>query len=161
MDNERMQQVARVDLRDVAEMSAAWTNQERGQYLRLLLHGKGIDPNQLYRIEYYPQRRCWLVIQEHEPGHARRPAGPPTCQADETFYLQTMVDFRRTARLAFSALAAQSSYFACNGCKYQLPAKPQEITPSALVNLLGGPREGDSSVRFDNEGGWRTGPTAN
>ncbi len=160
MDNERVPRVARINVGDLAEMSSAWTNQERGQYLRLLLQGRGIDPDQLFRLEYYPQRRCWLLIQNARPGHSPRPPQPPG-QADERFYVQTITDFRRTARTAFSALAAQSTYFASYGCKYQLPAKPQEISPASLSDLLGGPGSGDPDVRFDSEGGWWNEPSAN
>jgi hypothetical protein len=41
------------------------------------------------------------------------------------------------------------------GAKYQLPPKPQELTPADLVNLIGKAGEGTSAVRFDGEGGWQ------
>lgn len=155
MANEPIHCVARVDRRELAEMSPAWTDRERGQFLRLLLRREGIDPGRLYRVEYFPLRRCWLLTQNAEPDEA------PAVGSDEQFYAIIVAELRRTARLAWAALAAQSSHFAQSGCEYQLPPKPQELTTAGLADLLGGPGEGGPGVRFDSEGGWHTEPSEN
>src|SRR5438105_3145344 len=114
---EQAPRVARIDQQDLADVPAPWTHQERGQYLRLLLCGRGIDPNRLFQTEYFPNRRCWVLTQR-----TAEPAEPPPSpghgladRSDETFYLQTLSEFRRAARFACRTLAAQSTYFACYG----------------------------------------------
>src|SRR5207249_9967061 len=106
--------LARVNKRELADVPAAWTEPERGQYLRLLLRGKGIDPDRLFRVEYHPRRHCWLVIQDPPPsaGFVPRLSQPGHSAADAALYREVMNLFRRTAQAAFAALAAQSSHFA-------------------------------------------------
>lgn len=153
MSNETSRRVARINKDELTDLPAEWTNQERGQYLRFLLHLKGIDSRRLYRMEYYPRRRCWLLLQEVEPGRPLFPAAPPSSgKADELFFLQTWIEFRRTARVAWSVLAARSSHYARNGCDYQLPTPPQELSPADLASMLSGTPGADAS--FDAEGGW-------
>jgi hypothetical protein len=149
--------VARIDKPDLYDLPSEWTDRERGQYLRLLLRLKGIDPDRFYRTAYYPLPRCWLLTQELagvEPGptDARGPG-----QAEERYYLQAMAQFRWTARVACAALASQSMHFARFGCKYQLPPRPQEMTPADLAQSLGGPGpQGQPAPFFTSEGGWQT-----
>lgn len=162
MVNEPMRQVARIDKAELAEMACAWSNQERGRYLRLLLQLKGIDTHRIYRLEYYPHRRCWLLIQEVGPGRHEGPAAPISLsQADESFYLHAIAGFRVTARAANAALAARSPYFARSGRLYELPSRPQDMTPATLAKLLGGLADTGSAVDFDSEGGWRNRPSEN
>jgi hypothetical protein len=156
MVDEPIRRVARLDKHELADMPSAWTNQDRGRFLRLLLRQKGIDPDRLFTVEYYPHRTCWLLTQ-----HAGLTAGTPARPSDAAFYEQTALEFRRTARSAFAVQAARSLHFASHGCQYQLPAKPQEMTPSALADLLGGGGGTPPSVRFTSEGGWQTPPSDN
>ena len=152
--------MARIDWAELAEMPPAWTNRERGQYLRLLFRMRGIDPQRLYRIEYYPLRRCWLVTQPADPG--RQPAETPDgAKEDELFFGQIVAELRRTALAACAALAAHSPHFARFGGKYQLPAEEEEVTTSDLRGLLGNAGDSNPPVRFDREGGWRAGRSAN
>jgi hypothetical protein len=153
--------VARIDRHELLDLPSDWTNEDRGRYLRLLLRHKGIDTNRLYRIEYYPRRRCWLLIQETEPGSPPLPTAATYHPGDASFYLQTLAEFRRAGVTAWSALAAQSSQFACWGGPYELPKEPEELTPADLTQLLRDPGEGNPSVSFDSEGGWRAGPSEN
>jgi hypothetical protein len=138
-------------------MPAHWTDLERGQYLNLLLHLKGIDSNRLYWVEYHPQHHCWLVTQQNS-GEGGSVTSEPSFfdHSAEKLCLQTLTEFRRTARLAWSALAARSPETARNGGKYQLPDKPEELTPADLVGLLHRPGEPKPAVQFDTEGGWQT-----
>jgi hypothetical protein len=150
MPNEIRQRIARLNKHELDEVPAHWTRPERGHHLRRLLVVKGINPNRLYRVEYYPHRQCWLFTQEAEPG-AAPPAPPalPSAPADEAFYIQISLELRRAA---LSALRHYRSQF---GGKYELPSKPQELTPADLVNLIGEAGEGAPPVRFDGEGGWQ------
>jgi hypothetical protein len=143
--------VARIDRPELTDLPPAWTDRDRGLYLRLLLQMKGIDPARFYRVAYYPLARCWLLTQEPAPGPGDKPAAVPR---DDVFYRQVIDQFRWTARSACAALAAHSSQFALFGCKYQLPAKPQELTPADLVHQLGGPGS-KPGLYFTSEGGWR------
>jgi hypothetical protein len=52
-------------------------------------------------------------------------------------------------------------HFASHGRPYQLPPKPQELTPAKLADLLGGLPEGREDVYFTNEGGWQIKPSEN
>jgi len=160
MANEPSPRVARIDKRELADMPASWSNRERGRYLWLLLRLKGIDPNRLYTVEYYPYRSCWVLTQVLEPGLAETASAAPALE-EEAFYLQAVTEFRRTARLAFAAAAARSRHFAAFGCPYQLPAKIQEITPDDLRELIGNISGDRVGVRFNDEGGWQTEPSAN
>jgi hypothetical protein len=155
--------VARLNKTELFDLPAAWTDRERGQYLRALLQFKGIDPDRLYRVAYHPLPRCWVLTQDGEPAGPRepRPAGS-SAKADELFYLHAVGQFRWAARAACAALASQSTHFALFGCPYQLPATPQEVTPEELVRQLGdpGPRR-KPPPSFDSEGGWQSRPSEN
>jgi hypothetical protein len=146
MPNEFRQRVARLNKQELDDMPAPWTRRERGHHLRRLLVAKGIDPNRLYRLEFYPHRACWLFTQDAEPGS---PASSPSAQTDEAFYLQIRQELSRAAR---SALGSSGTLF---GARSQLPPEPQELTPSDLLNLIGDDAPIDSRVRFDGEGGWQ------
>jgi hypothetical protein len=152
MANQLIRRVARVDKGELSGLPSDWTDRERGRYLRGLLSGKGIDPRQFFRVEYYPLSRCWLVIQETYPSSpAPSPAGPK----DETFFTEASAEFRRVARAAFASWAARSTHFACCGQPYLLPEEPRPLLPAELVNLLG-PEAGNlPPVRFDSQGGWK------
>ena len=156
MANEPHQRIARIDKSDLADLPADGTEQERGRWLRLLLRQRGIDPHRLFRVEYYPHYHRWLVIQEAEPGAAARPTPP---QPESLFYRHVMAELRRAALTAFASQAARSVHFASHGSPYQLPPKPQELTPAKLVDLLGGPQDGPDDVRFTGEGGWHIKPS--
>jgi hypothetical protein len=148
--------MARLDKRELSDMPAHWTKPQRGLHLWHLLQDKGIDPNRLYTVQYFPDRQCWLAIQEVEPGP--RPRSQKATLSDkecELFYGQATAEFRWTAQVAFGSLAARSTHFARHGSKYELPTKPQETTPAELMHLLGGPAEPDLRVHFDSEGGWQ------
>jgi len=54
MRSELRRYVARINKHELAAMPASWSERERGQYLRVLLQLHGIDPDGIYRIEYYP-----------------------------------------------------------------------------------------------------------
>jgi hypothetical protein len=162
MPNQPDPQVARIDRQELAAMPVHWTRQQRGRYLRGLFLAKGIDPQRLYTITYYPHRTCWLLTQQPgEPGSQPPREAHAGKKADELFYAQVTTEFRRTALAANAAAGLHSAHFNCPGFKYQLPSKPQEVTPAALRALLGSPGEGDLPVRFDGEGGWQTGHSAN
>jgi hypothetical protein len=157
MPNESVQHVARIDKHELSEWPAEWSSRDRGQYLRLLLRLKGIDPERLYQTAYDPCRRCWVLTQLLEPAPGTS-VDPPPSPPDDAFFVQTLAVLRRTALSAFAALAAQSRHFACSGDrKYELPPKPEEVTPARLADLLGGPDAGGPAVSFDGEGGWRGG----
>ena len=159
MVSESITRVARLDKRELADMPASWSDCERGWHLRALLRLKGIDPHRLYSVEYYPYRSCW-VLSQVSPSLATAASAAPAQEA-EAFYLQAITEFRRTARLAFAAAAARSRHFAVFGCPYQLPLKSQEITPAELRNLIGDAGQAKGGVRFNDEGGWQTEPSAN
>lgn len=161
MANEPRRCVARVDKSELSELPAHWTDRERGRYLRRLLRRKGIEPDRLYRVEYFPKHLCWVLTQDTEPDEPAGPAASFPAQADAAFYLHAVAEFRRTARAAFVNLAAHSSHFAFFGCPYQLPERPQETTPAALAQLLGESASPGATIRFDGEGGWRVRPSAN
>jgi hypothetical protein len=162
MANAPTPRVARIDQREFADLLAGGTDQERGRRLRLRLHYKGIDTRRLYRTEYHPDRRCWLLIQG---GEAEFPAGPvevpPPGKDDARFYRHTAAEFRRTARIAFAALAAASPHFARFGRSYHAPEPGRELTAAELAGLLGGPGDDGPTVNFDGEGGWRSDPSEN
>ena len=160
MCNQPTRRVARLDKRELADMPSSWSSQERGEYLWLLLRFRGIDPNRLYRVEYFPLRNCWLLIQESAGAAISVAAAPPSGPTSAAFYQQLSAELSRSARSAFAMAAAHSLHFASVGCKYQLPPKPQEISPAELTNLLGGAVP-QSAVRFDSEGGWQMGSIAN
>jgi hypothetical protein len=160
MVHQPTRRVVRLNKHELTEMPAPWSNRERGQYLRMLLRFKGIDPDRLYQVDYYPRRHCWLLTQETEanptpPPSVSTPPGP----GDEVFYVQAQAELRRAASTAFAALAAHSRHFASFGCDYRLPPRPQEVTPADLVHQMGAPDQRDAAVRFDSEGGWQAGPS--
>jgi hypothetical protein len=159
MSDEPTRRVARIDRHELADMPARWADPQRGRYLRRLLRARGIDTDRLYQVEYYPLRRCWLLTQVSGAGGPGRPRGPAT--TDAVFYLRARETLRRAARTACAALAAHSAHFAHFGCKYQLPAKPEAVTPATLADSLGGPGPGRAPVRFDGEGGWQASPSDN
>jgi len=162
MPNDPSKRVARINKQELTDMPAAWTDQERGQFLRLLLQFKGIDPHRFYTVVYYPERSCWLVSQEPAGGrHTTVGANLPGDKADEALYRRLRDEFRRTAVAAVAALAAHSPHLARHGGKYQLPPKLQEITPTDLLGMIGGPGAGGPPVRFDTEGGWHSEPSDN
>jgi hypothetical protein len=66
-----------------------------------------------------------------------------------------MVDeFRRTAVTAIARASGHSPSLAAQGGKYELPSKPEEMTPAELAKLIGGAPGDGASVQFDGEGGW-------
>lgn len=155
--------VARVNRPELLDLPPDWTDQECGQYLRLLLQLKGIDPNRFYYLSYHPDARCWLLTQKAEaglsppPGVALAPA-----RLDELFYPHVMAQFRWAARTACAAQAAHSQHFARSGSRYQLPAAAHELSPGDFAKLLGGASAGAApETHFDGEGGWRVRPSAN
>lgn len=151
--------MARLEKRELADIPCHWSKEERGQYLWRLLRDKGVDPGLLYTVEYFPYRRCWLLIQETDSGpHPRPIASAPPSEVGRLFYAQVSMELRRTALAAFAAVAARSVHFARFGCHYQLPSKPQETTPAELVRSLGGPSDDEAHVRFTSEGGWQIPP---
>jgi hypothetical protein len=163
MPNPPTPQLARIDRQDLSAMLPHWNYQERGRYLRGLFRARGIDPDRLYTITYYPHRHCWLLTQpsaKPAPTPTGFPGLPPR-KADELFYSQVTTELRRTALAAVAAVGLHSAHFTTLGAKYQLPAPPQELSPSALRKLLGDPTPGGGSVRFDTEGGWQAGPSRN
>ena len=160
--SEQSERVARINRHEVTDLPSEWNHQERGLYLRMLFRLKGIEPDHFYRVTYHPLSRCWVVIQEPAWDSAPREETPGGGQTAEQFYLQVLTEFRWKARAACAALAAHSLHFARFGRTYQLPEKPQELTPADLVNQLGGPLAvEDDSPRFDNEGGWQPGASMN
>src|SRR5262245_32202718 len=154
MANEHPPRVARVDRLELSDLPAGWSDRERGQYLRILLTGRGIDTARLFRVEYHPRRHCWLVLQEWEAGR------PSAGEDDDRFYVQAMTLFRRAGMAAWSALAAASPHFARFGHPYEPAGQSQALTPADLAKLLSGPG-GGSPVRFTGEGGWHIGPSGN
>jgi hypothetical protein len=153
MRHEQATRVARIEKADLAGLPPQWTPRERGQYLRGLLRQKGVDPDQLYQVEYHPRHSCWLLIQQTEPvDQPAAPAAVPPSQSDELFYVRVTDELRRTA---LAALGTRSVYFAHGAGRYELPEKAEEISPAELMNQLGGPCAGDPPVRFDAEGRWR------
>jgi hypothetical protein len=156
MRNEKTRRTVRLEKRELSEIPSQWSKEEQGQYLWRLLRDKGVDPGRLYTVEYFPYRQCWLLSQECEPGLPMgHLATVPRGEASQLFYTQVSTELRRTALAAFAAAATRSAHFASFGCKYQLPAKPQETTPADLVRSLGGATEEDVRVRFTSEGGWQ------
>jgi hypothetical protein len=151
MSTEPTRRMARLEKHELASLPPHWTNRERGRHLRVLLQRKGIDPGRMYRLEYYPHRQCWLLTQEGAPP-GELAAGKVD---DESLYLETLNELRRTALTAVTALAAHNRYLAQNGRPYQLPPKPEELTPADLAELLGGAPTGGDAVQFTGEGGWR------
>lgn len=158
MSHEPSRRIARINRRDLLGLESPGTNPDRGRKLRLLLQAAGIDADQIFRIEYFPYRHCWVLVQEAaDPGAAQ---APRSGQADDLFYLEVMGQFRRAAQLACARSAAQSSHFARYGCAYQLPHPPEPISPADLAALLGG--QGlEPGVRFSSEGGWISKPSPN
>jgi sugar/nucleoside kinase (ribokinase family) len=151
MHSEPAHHIARLDRQELADMPAHWTNQERGHFLRHLLHLKGIDANRFYRVEYYPHRTCWLLLQEAgSEGVALSPG-----KADDQFYAHLLAELRRTALASFAHASTHSAHFARFGCNYELPPKPLELSPAELANLLDAAGKHGDPVQFDSEGGWR------
>jgi hypothetical protein len=161
--NDQLRRVARINKRHLSALPADWTQAERGRYLRLLFRVKGIDPDRLFHIEYFPQRRCWLLLQPAAglPDPAPVDVAAPASRTDEAFYLQTAGALRRAAIAAFAAFAAHSSHFARAGAAYQLPAQPQELTSAHLKDLCGHSTPDSMPIRFTAEGGWLSGPSEN
>ena len=153
MESQSTRRVARIDQPELSSLPYQWSDQERGRHLRRLLRGQGIQPEQLYQIEYYPRQRCWIIVQE---ASQPLPRSRRTRLDDTAFYHQARAELQRAARTAFSRMAAHSSHFACTGSDYELPPRPEELAPSELVHLLGGPRQERTPVRFDSEGSLRT-----
>jgi hypothetical protein len=158
MATDPIRHVARIDRHELFDLPAHGSSRECGRYLRRLLHSKGIDSRRLFQTEYHPFRRCWLLIQEAEPGPVPL---PPSSEADATFYRQTLAEFRRAGLTAWAKVAAASSHFARCGRLYELPVGVQELAPADLADLLRGPGDGEAPVRFDGEGGWRAEPSNN
>jgi hypothetical protein len=152
METEPLQRVARIERAELAGLGSDTPLSERGRFLRGLLQSKGIDPDRLYRVEYFPSHHCWLVTQDAGPQRPGRPSGGP--KADELFYVQAIGDFQRVARAACAAMAAHSMHFARFGRKYELPEPERELPLSDLVTQLGGTGDDTPSVRFDSEGRW-------
>jgi hypothetical protein len=144
-----MQHTARLDKHELQAMLPSWSNRERGGYLQRLFRLKGVDPDRLYSVVYYPERQCWLLTQSLDRSSDRL----VPLIAEDAFYAQALTELRRTARTAFAAAAARSVHFAANGCKYELPARPQELTAQELIRQLGAASDA-IGVRFDSEGGW-------
>ncbi len=159
MENQR---VARIDRQELTDLPANWSNEERGQYLRVLLKRKGVDVNRLYRLEYYPYHYCWLMLQEQRGEELAVDTDErPQEAADAEFYSRMMAEFRRTAMSAMAALAARAPHFVRHGGKYQLPSPPRELTSRELEEMLGGAEQDRFSISFDTEGGWQFGPSEN
>jgi hypothetical protein len=152
MENEPQRRVVRIDRVEFSGLGTDTPLPERGRFLRRLLQSKDIDPDRLYRVEYYPNHHCWLVTQE--AGLVRsRPEGD---KADTLFYVQVMTEFQQAARAACRSMAAHSMHFARFGRRFEPPAPAKELPLSDLVDLLGGSGDDTSPVRFDSEGRWRT-----
>jgi hypothetical protein len=149
MDNPQGPCIARINGADLVDLPADWSTAEKGAYLRLLLRSKGIDANRWYRVEYFPERRCWLLIQER----AAAPNSTAPVADDADFFVQTYTILRRTARSAYAAAVARSMYFARHGRPYELPARPQQVSSTDVAAWLG-PAEPARRVRFDGEGCW-------
>jgi hypothetical protein len=144
------QRLARIDKHEIADLPPHWTTGQRGEHLRRLLRRKGIDETRYYQLEYFPLRRCWLLIQEP----ARHGEGVAANRGYELFYLETVAEFRRAARAASAALAAHSPYRLHFGDPAELLSTPQELTPAELAELLGSPAARDDAIQFDGEGSW-------
>jgi hypothetical protein len=157
METGAPRRLARIDRAELAGPGPDAPLPERGRHLRRLLQGKGIDPDRLYHVEYYPGHHCWLVTQEEAPPR-RRPARPADEKADTLFFVQVMTELQGTARHAVRAWAAHSMHFARFGRKFELPGPARELPLSELVDLLGGPGDDTASVRFDSEGRWHDEP---
>jgi len=158
--SEPVRKLARLDQGEVSGFPPETSHAQRGRALRLLLRGRGIDPEQLYLIEYYPRQRCWLLTQGGEPERRQAPVVRVASarNSDETLYLELMAALRRAARIACAALDASSSARARARSEYRLPDKAEELTTAELAQLLGDAPEGDQPVHFDSEGRWRTEP---
>jgi hypothetical protein len=152
MEHEPVTRVARLDRWEVAALPTQWTDEEKGQQLRLLLRERGIDPNRLYFLTYHPRHHCWLFTQRcPEPGaHGAMAAG----KADDAFYRQLTTELRRTARVAS---ATHGSWWT----PYRLPEVPEILTPSELATELSAAGNIRPSLRFTPEGGWHTEPSDN
>ena len=151
MEHEPVKRVARLDRWEVAALPTQWTDEEKGCQLRLLLRERGIDPNRLYFLNYHPRHHCWLFTQRcPEPEALVATAG----KADDAFYRQLAGELRRTARLAS---VSQGTWWV----PYRLPDAPEIVSPSELAMELSAAGEARASVRFNREGGWQSGPSAN
>lgn len=156
MVSEPRQHVARINRGELVPLAADLPLAERGRRLRRQLLLKGIDPDRLFRVEYYPNHHCWLLTQEGEPTHPRRGVAPGRGgKADELYYVSIMAEFQLVARSACAQAAAHSAHFARFGRRYQLPEPERELTLTELVEQLGGPGDDAGPVRFDSEGRWR------
>src|SRR5262249_60679855 len=113
MRNELIRRLARLEKRELAAIPSNCSKEEQGQHLWRLLRDKGIDPGQLYTVEYFPHRQCWLLTQETESGRRLQPIAPaPPRDAGRLFYTQVSTELRRTALAAFAVAAARSLHFA-------------------------------------------------
>jgi hypothetical protein len=150
MEHDPVKRVARLDRWEVVALPTQWTDEDKGQQLRLLLRERGIDPNRLYLLTYHPRHHCWLFTQRcAEPGSVVT-AGKP----DDVFYRQLAGELRRTAR---AATLSQGPWWA----PYRLPDVPEAVTPAELAMELSATGEPNPAVRFTREGGWHTDPSAN
>jgi hypothetical protein len=152
MEHEPVKRVARLDRWEVVALPTQWTDEEKGQQLRLLLRERGIDPNRLYFLTYHPRHHCWLFTQRcpESTAHSVKPAAKP----DDIFYRQLTTELRRTARVAS---ATQGTWWV----PYRLPEVPEALTPSELATALSAAGDLHAAVRFTREGGWHTGPSEN
>jgi hypothetical protein len=153
MENEPRRHVVRIDRAELAGLGGDLAPAARGRWLRQLLCGKGIDPDRLYLVEYYPAHHCWLLTQDEGPRSDPPPSGD---RADTLFYVRVMTEFQQVARSACRALAANSPHFARFGRKFQPPEPARELPLSDLVDQLGGGGDATTSVRFDSEGRWHS-----
>src|SRR5207302_3588828 len=93
MVSEPGRHVARINRGELTQVPPDTPLAERGRRLRRLLLLQGIDPGRLYRVEYYPHHHCWLLTQEEEPAHPRRPApAARDAKADELYYVNVMAE---------------------------------------------------------------------
>jgi hypothetical protein len=145
MEQEVTPRLARLNRQDLDDMPGHWSDRERGQYLRLLLRLKGIDPGRLYTVSYFPHRSCWLLTQTVAPAE---PMAAVRDKPDDLFYHEAIAEFRRTACLALARHPRSAG-------SYELPPQPHPLTPTELAELLGG-ADDLPTVRFDGEGGWQT-----
>ena len=148
MPDELNKSVARLDREELTALASLGSNRDRGRLLLRLLRLRGINPDRLYQVSYYPHRRCWLFTQELGPR-----AAPPASasQGDEAFFAQLSMELRRTALAACAAPPPRDRPTA----RCELPPTPLEMTPADLAELIGGGGPSPSAVRFDSEGGWQ------
>jgi hypothetical protein len=150
MEHEPLKRVARLDRWEVAALPTQWTDEEKGQQLRLLLRERGIDPNRLYILTYHPRHHCWLFMQRCPESPVAAAVGKP----DDVFYRQLAAELRRTARVASLSQGPWR-------VPYRLPDAPETLTPTELATELSAAGKLHSAVRFTREGGWHNGPSDN